>query len=82
MSDLVKSFIRYLEKEKKLSDNTLASYKNDIKLFSAFLEQKSILLENVTGDVIQEFLKTLKKKGRASATISRCLASLKNFFAY
>ncbi len=82
MSDLVKSFIRYLEKEKKLSKNTLASYENDIKLFLAYAEQKSIALEAVSGDIIQDFLKSLKKKGRASTTISRCLAALKNFYAY
>lgn len=82
MSDLVQSFIRYLEKEKKLSKNTLASYENDIKLFCAYLEQKSISPQEASGDTIQDFLKTLKKKGRASASISRALACLKNFYAY
>ncbi len=82
MSDLVKSFIRYLEKEKKLSKNTLASYENDIKLFCAYLEQKSISPQDASCDIVQDFLKMLKKKGRASASISRTLASLKNFYAY
>lgn len=82
MSDLVNNFIRYLEKEKKLSKNTLTSYENDLKLFLTFTNQKSVALPDVSGDTIQEFFKMLKKKGRAGTTISRCLATLKNFYAY
>ena len=82
MSDLVKDFIRYLEKEKKLTKNTLASYKHDIQLLSAYLEKKSVQPETVTAEIIQSFLKSLKASGKSNATISRARASLNSFFNY
>lgn len=82
MSDLIKDFIRYLDKEKKLTANTLASYKHDIQLFSVFLEKQKLTINNASKETVQTFLKFLKDSGRANSTISRALASLKSFYGY
>ncbi len=82
MSDLVKDFIRYLDKEKKLTKNTLASYEHDMQLFLAFTEKNAVSFADVSTSTIQNFLQTLQKKGRANTTISRCLATVKNFYAF
>ncbi|MBQ2696147.1 MAG: site-specific tyrosine recombinase XerD [Clostridia bacterium] len=82
MSVLVKDFIRYLENEKKLTQNTLHSYEHDLHTFVLYTEAEAVPLDKVTADVISDFLASLKAKGRANTTISRCLASLKCFYAY
>lgn len=82
MEALMKDFIHYLDKEKKLTKNTVASYEHDMQLFADFVKQKPVSFKDVKPQMIQEFLNTLREKGRANTTISRCLATLKNFYAY
>ncbi len=82
MTDLVKNVIRYLEKNKKLSDNTLASYEHDIALYLAYLKNQSLTPETADASHIKKYLKMLKNEGRANTTISRELASIKNLYLY
>ena len=82
MEALMKNFIHYLDKEKRLTKNTVASYEHDMQLFTDFIKQQSVSFKEVKPQMIQEFLNTLKEKGRANTTISRCLATLKNFYSY
>ena len=83
MLDLIQAYENYLSKVKKASDNTISSYMRDIKQFAQWLRMS----ENVeVVDAIQQnignFLAYLEAEGRTPATISRSLASLKNFYAY
>ncbi len=82
MSDLVNAFIRYLEKDKKLTKNTLASYRHDITAFLQYAEDMGFDPLRADRKALEGFLTSMKKSGRANATISRELASLKAFYAY
>lgn len=82
MSELILDFIKYVDKEKKLSKNTLTSYEHDLCLFTRFLEKQSTTIEGATQNTVQAFLNSLKKSGRANSTISRARASLKSFYEY
>lgn len=79
MLDLIHAYENYLSKVKKASANTIASYMRDIHQFSNWLNG-SIL--DVTQAEIREYLSYLGSIGKSSATISRCVASLKNFYSY
>lgn len=79
MLDLIHAYENYLSKVKKASANTIASYMRDIHQFSDW-RNGSIL--DVTQAEIREYLSYLGSIGKSSATISRCVASLKNFFSY
>lgn len=83
MLDLVQAYENYLIKVKHASYNTTMSYMRDIRQFAEWLDanhQKGIV------DVIQlninQYMEYLSNNGKSGATVSRTLASLKNFYAY
>ena len=83
MLDLIHAYENYLTKVKQASANTVSSYMRDIRQFSAWLHK------NTEADVVDasqvnigDYLANLQDEGRSGATVSRSLASLKNFYAY
>lgn len=82
MSALLSEFIEYLEKEKKLTSNTLASYRHDIQAFLDYCMDEALSPVQITQKNINAYLSNLKQLGRANATISRELVSLKNYYAF
>jgi len=83
MLDLIQAYENYLIKVKQASDNTVASYMRDIRQFSDWLlrsEGTEILSASQLN--ISRYLAYLQEQGRSGATVSRTLASLKNFYAY
>ncbi len=80
MNKYLDSFIDYLNYEKELSKNTMESYKRDINQFYDYLNEKQIFDANeINKTTIITYLLYLQKKGRATATISRNLASIRSF---
>lgn len=83
MKDLVQSYIDFLERDKKLSFNTLLSYKRDIEQFITYLDDIGFCgISNSSKTTIIKYLLHLQKKGRATSTISRNLASIRSFYQY
>ena len=83
MLDLISAYENYLTKVKQASANTVSSYIRDIRQFSDWLERNGEMKVLDAGEVnIEGFLAHLQQEGRSAATISRGLASLKNFYAY
>ena len=83
MLDLVRAYENYLSKVKKASDNTISSYIRDIRQYSEWLQMYAgIELLDATQLNISSYLSHLEENGRSSATLSRTLASLKNFYSY
>ena len=83
MLDLISAYENYLIKVKQASVNTVFSYLRDIRQFSAWLQStEGTDLMNATQLNISDYLTHLERDGRSAATVSRSLASLKNFYAY
>lgn len=83
MLDLICAYENYLSKVKQASANTVSSYLRDIRQFSQWLsEQGDVSVVDATQLNISDYLLHLEEDGRSSATVSRSLASLKNFYAY
>ena len=83
MLDLIQAYENYLSKVKHASANTIASYMRDIRQFSQWLNAaEGIDVIDASQVNIAEYLRHLELDGRSGATISRCLASLKNFYLY
>ena len=83
MLDLICAYENYLTKVKQASSNTVASYLRDVRQFADWLhdsEDKTVV--DATQLNISGFLSYLTNQGRSGATLSRCVASLKNFYAY
>lgn len=82
MLDFIKAYENYLYKVKKASDNTVFSYIRDIRQFSDWASNSRISLEDVTQLNIRSYLDHLKDLGKSDATVSRSIASLKNFYGW
>jgi len=83
MEDLVLKFLTFLEKDKRLSLNTLQSYRRDIEQYITYLSEMKIHnIANTNKTTVIAYLLHLQKKGRATSTISRNLASIRSFYQY
>ncbi|MGE5473137.1 MAG: site-specific tyrosine recombinase XerD [Ignavibacteriales bacterium] len=83
MQAIIERFVGFLEKDKRLSSNTLQSYKRDIDQYIAFLKDMNLsTIESSSKTTVIAYLLNLQKKGRATSTISRNLASIRSFYQY
>ena len=83
MLDLISAYENYLTKVKQASANTVFSYIRDIRQFDGWLNRNGEVTVLDAGQVhIAQYLTFLQQEGRSAATVSRGLASLKNFYAY
>lgn len=82
MERQLKNFFNFLENEKKLSENTLQSYKRDLKQFRMYLEACGIQYHRVTEEDIKDYIKELSEDGKKASSISRCIASIRSFYQY
>ena len=82
MLDLIAAYENYLTKVKQASSNTVSSYMRDIRQFAAWLHDEEVEIVDASQLNISDYLDHLDGEGRSAATKSRCLASLKNFYAY
>lgn len=83
MLDLIQAYENYLTKVKHASANTITSYMRDIRQFSQWLnDAEGIDVIDATQLNIGDYMRHQESQGRSGATISRCLASLKNFYLY
>lgn len=83
MLDLIHAYENYLTKVKQASSNTVSSYLRDIRQFSEWLmETQGCGVLDASQSHISDYLSYLQLQGKSGSTVSRTLASLKNFFAY
>ena len=82
MNEQIKLFLKFLQNDKKLSDNTLQSYKRDITQFEKYVEENQVDYTKVDEKEIKEYLEYLQEIGKKSSTVSRNLASIRSFYQY
>jgi len=83
MDDLIEEFLSYLSVERGLSDNTLLSYRRDLKKFLNYLKTRRIdSIDKVSRHSVTSFMMDEKDKGLSANSISRELACLKSFFKF
>ena len=82
MEKQIKLFLEFLQNEKKLSDNTLQSYKRDILQFEEYVEKHRINYAKMNQEDIKTYLSHLQELGKKSSTISRNLASIRSFYQF
>lgn len=74
---------RYLTDEKKASKNTLSSYLRDVRQFGEYLDGFTDVSYVTAGeDELCMYIDHLRGAGKSVATVSRNIASLKNFYSY
>ena len=79
----LQSFIRFLSVERGLSKNTLESYERDLQQFVTYLEGQGVAAWRDSGRThIAGYLSRLKQLGRATATLSRTMVSIRTLYQY
>lgn len=84
MEKEIKAFIQYLHDVKRTSVNTELSYQRDLKKLCLYLDQEKGVhdVKEITSDMLEDYVATLREKKFKVATISRNIASMKAFFHY
>ena len=83
MLDLIQAYENYLTKVKQASSNTISSYMRDIRQFADWLlAEEQVNVVDASQLNISRYLHQMESDGKSGATVSRCLASLKNFYTY
>ena len=82
MEKQIKLFLEFLENDKKLSDNTLQSYRRDITQYEEYVEKNRINYAKVTEDDIKNYMKYLQGENKKKSTMSRSLAAIRSFYQF
>ena len=82
MEKQVKLFLDFLRDDKKLSDNTLQSYRRDIEQYEKYVSDNKINYLKATEETILEYMEYLREENKKESTISRSLASIRSFYQY
>ena len=82
-AECIEKYERYLTDEKKTSKNTLSSYLRDIRQFGEYLESNSDRGYLEAGEKeLCGYIDQMREMGKSVATVSRNIASLKNFYSW
>ena len=82
MDKQIKLFLEFLQNDKKLSENTLQSYRRDIMQFRDYINENDINYAKAKEDDIKDYLRELQKEGKKTSTASRSLASIRSFYQF
>ena len=80
MSELFTVYEDYLKTEKHASANTVSSYVRDVHQFAQSMEDSGVSLTEVLPKDVEGFTKSLVRKGKSPATVTRSVASIKSFY--
>jgi len=81
---LLRSFLNYIEYEKRYSKHTIISYKNDLEQFQTFLKQQYELdkIESANHMQVRSWIVHMMQNQMTSKTVNRKISSLKSFYKF
>ncbi len=83
MNQFLKEYLAVLRLEKNLSENTVASYRNDLNSLFGFLSDRGVEdPSEIKNEHLTKFFKSLADTGLSSSSAARYLSSVKGFFKY
>ncbi|TRX49356.1 tyrosine-type recombinase/integrase [Fulvivirga sp. M361] len=79
-----KSFLKYLQFEKRYSAHTISSYDNDLRQFESYLGEyyPSTLLEDTTHSIIRGWVVSLVDIGLDPKSVNRKITCLRSFYKF
>lgn len=77
----IEEYLSHLQIEKGASENTISSYRNDLKLFEKFFEERESV-EEIDRIRIRAFVSELHKIGYSPSSIMRVFSAVRGLFKY
>ena len=84
----VQQFLSFMSVEKGASANTISAYRNDLQQFGSYLHdarpngKATTPWGSVNADLLQDYIREMRAKDYADATVARKVAAVKSFFNY
>ncbi len=82
MEKQINNFLEFIKEDKKLSNNTLQSYRRDIVQFEEYAEANKINYLKATEEDMKKYFSYLQEIGKKTSTISRNIASIRSFYQF
>lgn len=82
MTEYIDKYLEYISYQKKYSENTIASYEEDLEFFRKYVEEKKTNFLKVDYVIIRKFYNYMDSLGFSKNTISRKVSSLRSFYKY
>ncbi len=81
MHEVIEQFLAGVVRERGLSPNTIAAYRNDLEQFASYLRQQHHLADwhTLRSEHLEAFLRYLRERQYADTTTARKLAAIKAF---
>lgn len=83
LTEPLQEYLRFLQYERQLSENTLIGYERDLMRFSAFIaDYRCSEWQLVDVKKVRAFISDIHRNGLAARSIQRMLSAIRNFFAF
>lgn len=75
-------YYSFLSNDKRVSENTLMSYKRDIEHYIGFAEESGISPSEASRTFVLGYLMNMEKAGKSAATVSRSLSAIRSLYRF
>lgn len=82
MEKQINNFLEFIKEDKKLSDNTLQSYKRDLVQLEEYMDSNRTNFLKATDEDMKKYFSKLQEMGKKTSTISRNIASIRSFYQF
>ncbi len=83
MEKFLSNYLKVLKIERNFSKNTISAYQSDLSKYLMFLKRKNIVsLDDISHNIVSDYLRYLNSKGFAPSTISRYFSAIKTFHRF
>ncbi|MDQ3635491.1 MAG: site-specific tyrosine recombinase XerD [Acidobacteriota bacterium] len=80
--DLTREFLSYLQVERGLAKNSLASYKRDLAKLKKFAEDEGLDVVHLSRKDLRGFIASLTKSGLAASSVGRIISAVRGFYKF
>ncbi len=80
--DLTREFLSYLQVERGLAKNSLASYKRDLAKLKQFSENESLDIVDLSRADLRGFIAELSKSGLSPSSVGRIISAVRGFYKF
>lgn len=83
MKTIIEEYLKFIQIEKGLSENTIGAYRRDLKKYQLYMqEQKIAHIDFIDRQTIQECLGSLIDQGASAKSIARFISTIRSFHQF